>query len=461
MIRKLIRRVLQGTRRGKPRVIPLKAHGITRDRLSSCALKTVTTLQKAGYEAYVVGGAVRDLLMGKTPKDFDVATDARPEEVRALFRRSRIIGRRFQIVHVMCGPETIEVTTFRGPADENAQVDDETGRILRDNVFGTQEEDAARRDFTVNALYYDPATEEIIDQHRGVDDIRDRVLRIIGDPATRFREDPVRMLRAVRFAARFDFHIDPATRAPVAKLGELLQHVPSARLFDEMLKLLFSGHALRGVHQLRAEGLHHGLLPEGSVAKDLDALLPLLDTILEQPGGERFITLALKNTDQRVLQDKPVSPAFLFAALLWHEVVAAAQTLEAEGMRPAPALVVAMREVLELQERKLAIPRKYDATIKEIWAMQPRFQQRAGQRPFRLLEHPRFRAGFDFFALRCESGELDMELLRWWERFMDAEDEERAHMLVKDEAPAGKKRRRRRRKPAGEQGEAPPAEEQS
>lgn len=449
MIGKLIRRVLKAPKFGKKtRIIPVRTHGITRDLISPCALKVTDTLQRAGYEAYVVGGAVRDLMLGKEPKDFDVATNAEPEEVRALFRRSRIIGRRFQIVHVMCGPETIEVTTFRGSAaDENGdRHEDETGRIVRDNVFGTLEEDAVRRDFTVNALYYDPATEEVRDYHGGVSDIKDKRLRIIGEPEKRFREDPVRMLRAVRFAARFDFHIDPATRAPVAKLGPLLQHVPSSRLFDEMLKLLFSGHALRGVHQLRAEGLHHGLLP-------------LLDTILDQPSGERFISLALKNTDQRIAQDKPVSPAFLFATLLWHEVLATWQSLEAEGMKPFPALHQAMSDVLAAQDKKLSIPRRFDATMKEIWSMQPRFLHRSGQRPFRLLEHPRFRASFDFFLLRCESGELDMALLDWWEKFIDADADTRQDMLVKDEAPA-KKRRRRKRKPngGGGEGDAPPAE---
>jgi poly(A) polymerase len=450
MIAKLIRRVLKAPKFGKkPRTIPLKAHGISRDSISPCALKVTDTLQKAGYDAYVVGGAVRDLLLGREPKDFDVATNAEPEEVRALFRRSRIIGRRFQIVHVMCGAETIEVTTFRGSAaDENGdRHEDETGRIVRDNVFGTLEEDAARRDFTVNALYYDPSSQEVRDYHDGVNDVREKRLRMIGDPEKRFREDPVRMLRAVRFAAKLDFHIDPATRAPVAKLGDLLQHVPGARLFDEMLKLLFSGHALRGVHQLRAEGLHHGLLP-------------LLDTILEQPGGERFVSLALKNTDQRIAQDKPVSPAFLFATLLWHEVLAAWRGLEAEGMKPFPALSQAMNDVLAAQEKKLAIPRRFDATMKEIWSMQPRFQMRSGQRPFRLIEHPRFRAAYDFFMLRCESGELEMDLLRWWDDFIDADNAQREAMLVRDEAPA-KKRKRRRRKPNAKasEGEAPPAPE--
>src|SRR5574340_166617 len=297
----MIRRIINKVFGRKPRadgtqvqILPLSDHGIHRDQLDDCALKTCETLTQAGYKGYLVGGAVRDLLLGKTPKDFDVATDATPEEVRHLFRRSRIIGRRFQIVHVMCGRVTIEVTTFRANDQKDTEDDndhangdtspatrkrqtDEHGRLLSDNVFGSMADDAARRDFTINALYYDPAREEVHDYFGGVADCRKRVLRMIGDPDTRYREDPVRMLRVARFAAKLDFHIDPDTRKPVAALAPLLANIPRARIFDEALKLLLSGHALRGVHQLRAEGLHHGMLP-------------LLDTILDDPTGERFIT---------------------------------------------------------------------------------------------------------------------------------------------------------------------------
>jgi len=388
---------------------------------------------------------VRDMVLGRQPKDFDVATDATPEEVRALFRRSRIIGRRFRLVHVMCGPDTIEVSTFRGSAadfpaegeDEEESGDSavsENGRILRDNVFGNQEQDAARRDFTANSLYYDPIRREIWDYQGGFDDLKAGVLRMIGDPEQRYREDPVRMLRAARFAAKLDFRIDPATRAPIARLADLLEEVPQARLFDERQKLLLSGHALRGVHQLRAEGLHHGLLP-------------LLDVILEQPVGERFISLALKNTDDRISQDKPVTPAFLLAALLWHEVQAACRKFEQEGLKPIPALHEAMNQVLDTQAEKLAIPRRFDATMKEIWGLQSRFSQRAGARPFRLLSHPRFRAGYDFLLLRCASGELDGELGQWWTEFQVADEETRKKMLLTETAP---KKRRRRRKPGGD-----------
>lgn len=439
MIRKFIRRIFQKnpSRQGGPRIFKLKSHGITADQLMPCALKVATTLQQAGFKAFVVGGAVRDLLLGREPKDFDVATDAEPEEVRNLFRRSRIIGRRFRIVHVMCGGDTIEVSTFRAAAVDNGEEGrhtDDSGRVLRDNVFGPQVEDAMRRDFTVNALYYDPVSQEILDYHDGVADLKAGVMRVIGDPSRRYREDPVRMLRAVRLAAKLGLKLDAAARKPIRELAPLLEQVPAARLFDEMMKLLFSGHSVESILQLRQEGLHHGLLP-------------MLDVILEQPMGERFIMLALEKTDQRIEEDKPVSPGFLFAALLWHEVLAAWQQHQDSGERPTPALHLAMDQVLSVQQEKLAIPHRYDAVMKEIWMMQPRFLQRAGQRPFRLLEHPRFRAAYDFLVMRCESGEVDVAVGRWWDDFQDAGETQRGRMLIKEEA-APKKRRRR--KPKGD-----------
>lgn len=428
-------------------VISRKQHGITRDHINPCALKVTSGLQEAGYSAFVVGGAARDLLLGLDPKDFDIATNATPEEVRAIFRRSRIIGRRFRLVHVMCGAETVEVSTFRGDtlAGENdgatANVHaDEHGRLLRDNVFGSQEEDAKRRDFTVNALFFDPVHEEIWDYLNGYEDIKAKRLRIIGDPLRRYREDPVRMLRAVRLAAKLDMQIDADTAAPIGDLAPLLQNVPPSRLFDEMLKLLLSGHALACVIDLRTRGLHHGLLP-------------MLDVILEQPLGERFITLALKNTDERVRHEKPVSPGFLFAALLWHEVLAAWNNRQTAGEKMIPALHQAMDDVLAVQNKKLAIPHRYDAIMKEIWAMQPRFTGRSGRRPFRLLEHPRFRAAYDFMLLRCESGEIDMELGEWWEAFQRAGSGEREAMLLKDETQKKRKRSRSRRKSASSDAE--------
>jgi len=452
----MIRRIINKVFGRKPRtagtqaqILPLAAHGIRRDQLDDCALKVCETLAQAGYKGYLVGGAVRDLLLDKTPKDFDVATDATPEEVRRLFRRSRIIGRRFQIVHVMCGRETIEVTTFRSNGqketeEEDERPTDEHGRLLSDNVFGSMADDAARRDFTINALYYDPAREEVYDYFGGVADCRKRVLRMIGDPDTRYREDPVRMLRAARFAAKLDFHIDPDTRKPVAALAPLLANIPRARIFDEALKLLLSGHALRGVHQLRAEGLHHGMLP-------------LLDTILDDSTGERFINAALKTTDARIAQDKPASPAFLFGTLLWPQVLQRWRALEAAGEKPQPALFLAMDEVLDAQRSQLAIPRRYDGMIKEIWALQPRFEQRGGQRPYRLLEHPRFRAAYDFLLLRAESGEVEAELGDWWTRFQEVGEDERAAMLLADNAPRPRRKRKRKKPGEASSGETQPA----
>jgi len=422
-------------------IIPKSKHGINRELVSPCALKIVTELQSAGFSAFVVGGAVRDLLLGRKPKDFDVATNATPDQVRTHFRRSRIIGRRFQIVHVMCGAETVEVSTFRAhhpPGDDDDRQTDAHGRLLRDNVFGSQEEDALRRDFTINALFFDPIKEEIWDYQEGVADLQKKRIRMIGDPVSRYREDPVRMLRAVRFAAKLGFEIDPATREPIKTHADLLENVPRARMFDEMLKLLLSGHAFESVRRLRDDGLHHGLLP-------------LLDVILEQPLGEKFVMLALRTTDERIAADKTVSPGFLFATLLWHEVLAYAQRQEKIGVRPMPALAQAMDDVLDRQKDKLAIPRRYDATMKEIWLLQPRFLQRVGERPFRLLTQARFRAAFDFFLLRADSGEVDAALGLWWREFEAGDDAARRQMLVPTDA--GPKKRRRRRSRRGVSGE--------
>ncbi len=431
MIKKFIRKVL-GLKAAGPKRVPRGKHGIERNRISPAALKVCGVLHDAGFSAYVVGGAVRDLLLGAAPKDYDVATNARPEEVKPLFRRAIIIGRRFRIVHVILNQETVEVSTFRA-ADTDSQKD-EHGRVLRDNVFGSQEEDALRRDFSVNALYYDPATEEVIDYHDGLSDLKKRTMRVIGDPVTRYREDPVRMLRAVRLAAKLGLSIESGSRAPIKKLAPLIGNVPPARLFDEMLKLLLSGHASACVRRLRDEGLSEGLLP-------------LLDVILDQPLGERFVTLALAQTDERIKTDRSVSPAFLFAALLWHEVLAASKAREKKGERPMLALEAAMDEVLETQCEKLAITRKLTATMREVWAMQTRFEQRSGQRPYRLLESPRFRMAYDFLALRAASGEVPEELEIWWRSFQSADDETRRAMLQPESGPKPR-RRRRRKKPA-------------
>ncbi len=417
--------------------ISVRAHKIDKSLISQAALKTCEGLQKAGFEAFIVGGAVRDLLLNFKPKDFDIATNATPEEVSHIFRRSRIIGRRFRLVHVLWGQETIEVSTFRGhhQADGDAKTND-SGRIIRDNIFGSLTEDAARRDFTANALYYNAATEEVLDFHNGVADIKANLLRMIGDPTTRYQEDPVRMLRAVRLSAKLGLKIEAATQAPILKLADLLQDVPPSRLFDEMLKLFLSGHAVESIGALRAQHLHHGLLP-------------LLDVVLEQPLGERFVMLALKNTDDRIRIGKSSNPSFLFATLLWHEMLVAWDKHKAHGEHLIPAMHLAMNEVIDIQAEKMAIHNRFTATMKEIWGMQPRFEQRAGKRPYGLLTHPRYRAGYDFLLLRCESGEIESEIGEWWTQFADANADTRAAMLLPDASP--KKRRKRKRKPDAKQ----------
>lgn len=430
MIKRFIRRVLRLDSTTQPETIPFKRHGIQAESLSRGARQVCQTLQAKGYQAYVVGGAVRDLLLGVKPKDFDVATDADPEEVHKLFRRSRLIGRRFKIVHVMFGEETVEVSTFRAGTGGEA---DEHGRVLRDNVFGNREQDAARRDFTCNAMYFDPADLTVFDYHRGYKDVQAKTVRIIGDARLRYREDPVRMLRAVRFAAKLGFHIHAQTSAPIRELAPLLENVPAARMFDEMQKLLLSGHAVACLKRLRSEGLHHGVLP-------------MLDVILEQPMGERFVMLALAQTDERVREERPVSPAFLFASLLWHEVLASWNGAKTRGERPIPALHDAMDNVLALQTDKLAIPRRFTAMMKEIWILQPRFEQRSGRRPHALLAQERFRAAYDFLELRAQSGEVPSELAEWWTEFQDVTPERREDML-QPQSDGDRPKRKRRRKP--------------
>jgi poly(A) polymerase len=437
MIKKFIRRMLGGgagqTASVQPKIFGPKEHGIQLDDVSANAIRVTQTLQKAGFKAFVVGGAVRDLVLGLKPKDFDVATDATPEEIRRLFRRAFIIGRRFQIVHVMFGQDLIEVTTFRGNSTDEAQKDAH-GRVLRDNTFGEQHEDAARRDFTINAMYYDPAEQLVLDYHGGMKDIRNNTMRIIGVAEARYREDPVRLLRVVRFAAKLEFKIAPDTRQPMAVMAPLINNVPVARVFDEMLKLLMSGHAMACLQRLRKEGLHHGLLP-------------LLDVVLEQPLGEKFVTLALANTDERIRQGKSVSPGFLFASLLWHQVLEKWEAYRAAGEYPIPALHLAADDVLDGQTEKLALQRRIATDMRDIWAMQPRFERRIGKSPYKLLEHPRMRAGYDFLLLRCASGEIEEEIGQWWTDFMEADSGTRESLLNQkpvenSDSPTTKRRRR-------------------
>jgi poly(A) polymerase len=443
MIRRLIDRFLarkaptaRAAIRRKPKQYRASEQGVHLDQVSDAAFRTCETLQKAGHQAYIVGGGVRDLLLNLKPKDFDVATDATPDQVRALFRRSRIIGRRFQIVHVLFGREQIEVSTFRA-IQERAETD-EHGRVLRDNVWGTQAEDAARRDFTINALYYDPVADLLLDYHDGVRDLKARVLRMIGDPTTRFREDPVRMLRIARFVGKLDFEIEPATKRPIAELAPLVRNVPAARLFDEMLKLLSSGRAMDCLGALRKAGLHHGMLP-------------MLDVILDQPDDESFVSIALARTDERIRTGKPISPGFLFATLLWQPVAERWRAATERGEHTIPALADAIDSVIAEQGDQLAITRRFQADMREIWMMQPRFERRSGRSPWNLVEHMRFRAGYDFLLLRCQSGEVPEELGRWWTDFQEGDSERREELIAqaKGRTPEAGARKRRRRSSSG------------
>lgn len=378
---------------------------------------------------------MRDLLLGREPKDFDVATDARPEEIRAVFRNCRLIGRRFRLAHVHFGREIIEVATFRAAQndDEEAGVDADTGLILHDNVYGTIAEDAARRDFTVNALYYNIADFSVVDYTGGVADLREGVLRPLGDPETRFREDPVRMLRAARFAAKLGFAIDAAVARQLETLGHLLDAVPSARLFDESLKLFMGGYGVEAYEKLRHFDLFRHLFPETEACLARE----------EHAFPVTFVYRGLQNTDARIAEDKPVTPAFLFGVLLWEPVRRRAETEMASGVAAIPAIQAAAAEIVDTQVRRIALPKRFSVPMREIWALQPRFEQRGGKRPGRLLHHPRFRAAYDFFVLRAEAGETDAELAQWWTDFQEADDAGRAKLAQ----PERRGRRRRRRRP--------------
>lgn len=390
------------------------------------------TLRDAGHEAYLVGGGVRDLLVGLTPKDFDISTSAHPEEVCELFRSARLIGRRFVITHVRMGGEIMEVTTFRG-AITATQERDETGRILSDNIYGTLESDALRRDFTLNALYYDVGDFSIIDYADGIEDLKAKRLRLIGDAELRYREDPVRMLRAVRIATKLGFSIDPASADPIPELASLLAEVPAARLFDEVLKLFLSRDALENFHGLRRYGLFGVLFPDvEQVLQEDDQWLALIDK-------------ALANTAQRIVDGRPVTPAFLYAALLWPLVARrAAHLATTEGHPPALALSQAASEAIARQVQHTSVPRRFAIPMREIWLMQPRFDYRRGTRARRLLEHQRFRAAYDFLELRAHSCEPDLKALAdWWSvAQLDAPPQRQPDNSRPTPAPERKRRRR-------------------
>jgi poly(A) polymerase len=454
MIRKFIDKLLgkapkgagKGSRipLGRRVEVPATEHGIDPGLLDERAVKVVRTLQDAGHTAYIVGGAVRDLLVGRRPKDFDVATDATPEQVKSLFRRAFIIGRRFRIVHVIFGRgrdhEVVEVSTFRAYLEANqaeqvegnektsrselvgkSHVVDAAGRVLRDNVWGPQIEDAARRDFTINAMYYDPVTQVVIDYHGGIKDIKNRALRMIGDPVTRYREDPVRIVRVVRFAAKLGFDIEPATRAPIKEMAALLDNVPASRLFDELFKLLQTGHSLASVAELRKQGLLR--------------LFPLLDPLMADGVKHKnqrvqFIEAALADTDGRVEQDKGVAPSFLLACLLWHEVRERWQSARQAGAHPGPALQQAIDAVFDARIGDISGRGKLGTDMREIWMMQPRFERRSGTTPYSVIEQPRYRAAYDFLRLRADTGEVGDELADWWEDFALGSAEDREALIA-------------------------------
>lgn len=423
-------------------VISGKNHTLSAQMISKNARKVVEALQQAGFEAYIVGGSVRDLLLGLHPKDFDVATNAKPWEIKPLFNRARIIGRRFQIVHVQFGSDIIEVTTFRSNTLQDSKTrhrkQTDSGMLTRDNVFGTISEDASRRDLTVNALYYDPTNNSIHDFTNGLEDIDDRRIRIIGDPHIRFREDPVRMLRVMRFAAKLGFGIDPRTAGPISELAENLQHIPAPRLFDESLKLFMSGQGLATFKLLHEYQLFEQIFPQ-------------LGEHLTDDRTIKLIEQAFTNTDLRIRSNKRVTPAFIFAALLWPEVEAQAKKLQVSGNSATYALSKSGSRVISNQIPITAIPRRFTLPMREIWDLQLRLTRRAGQRAFRLMETPRFRAAYDFVLLREQAGENLNGLGKWWTAFQEADDDEKAKMIktlgTRDGKPRGRRRRPPRNKP--------------
>ena len=446
----------------EPVIIPRAQHHVSRALISENALKVLYRLKDAGHASLLVGGCVRDLMLGREPKDFDVVTDARPEQIRKLFHNARVIGRRFRLVHVRFGREIIEVATFRAiphdASEETVPQEGEEGEEIEDieeieddtpvevtdhNIFGSQEEDAVRRDFTVNALYYDIRDFSVMDYVGGAEDLKRGVLRVIGNPESRYREDPVRMLRAVRFAAKLGFKFEEKTAAPIRDLAPLLTTVPPARMFEEVLKLFHGGYALETYELLR----HYGLFQH---------LFPLTEKSLEREEEGFPVTLvprALANTDARVNEDKPVTPAFLFAAMLWEPVRQKVGELIASGMNSYDAMFRAADQVLREQLRYVSIPKRFSVPMREIWSMQDRFERRAGQQAFRLLENKRFRAAYDFLLLRAATGEVDQALADWWTHFQTAGDDERRAMTAQMAPAAGtsKRKRRRRRRPKSAQ----------
>ena len=424
---------------GKPQIVPRPAHNVSRAEISKSALKVLYRLHKEGFQAFLVGGGVRDALLELHPKDFDIATDAHPEEIKALFGNCRLIGRRFRLAHIRFGREVIEVATFRAAADGSDKhadtAHDHHGRILRDNVYGSIDEDVWRRDFTCNALYYNIADFSIWDYVGGLKDIGERRLVLIGDASKRFREDPVRMLRAVRFAAKLDFRIDNKAIEAMGELTELLANVPAARLFDEFLKMFQAGHAQKTFALLRKHDLFAQLFRETNDEIDGD------DKFL------KFVNTALSNTDKRVAADKSVTPMFLISVFLWAPTRRLAENLRSqEKMSEAQSLALAAHQIAGLQQSRISIPRRFTAPMREMLALQPRFSVMKGKRAFKLLEHRRFRAAYDFMMLRVSVGDLDEGIGRFWTDVQEQDAGERAQSFQLAPSPGSRKHRRRPRR---------------
>jgi poly(A) polymerase len=422
-----------------PKIFPRADHTVSRDEFSKSALKVLYRLHKAGYQSFLVGGCVRDAMLGLHPKDFDVATNATPEEVRALFSNCRLIGRRFRLAHVRFGREIIEVATFRAAANhaDDDHAHDEEGRIVRDNVYGSIDEDVWRRDFTCNSLYYNIADFSIWDYTGGVEDIKQRHIVLIGDPDKRLREDPVRMLRAVRFAAKLDFTIDDTVVEAMRQDRPLLTNVPAARLFDEFLKMFQSGHAERTFELLREHDLFGLLFPDTDMELNTD------EAFVE------FVHAALRNTDNRVRENKSVTPMFLIGVFLWQPVKKRAAMLRSkEKMSESQSLSLAAYELSGQQQRRIAIPRRFTVPMREMLALQPRFVQTRGKRALNLLQHRRFRAAYDFMMLLSSVGQFDAEMAKFWTRVQSESAEQRATSFQIAAPKKGGRGRRRRRRPA-------------
>lgn len=420
-----------------PRVYARSEHNISRDQISKNALKVLYRLKNEGYEAYLVGGCVRDLLLGREPKDFDVATNASPEQVKLAFRNCRLIGRRFRLAHVFFGREIIEVATFRGSSEVLSDVPkvDQDGRLLRDNHYGSIEQDVIRRDFTVNALYYNIRDFSIVDYVNGMDDHKAGMIRLIGDPETRYREDPVRMIRLVRFAVKLSFSINAQCEKPIFELADLLANIPAARLHDEALKLFLSGYAVETFEMLRHYGLFAYLYPvaENSLSSEEDGFPKL------------FIIRALENTDKRIGEGKSIAPYFLISTFLWDAVKNQAELNMQTGLPESVAFQRASSEIISQQLKSTAFPKHIGTAMREVWSLQARFKQRNGSRAYRLLAHPKFRAAYDFLLLRAETGGADPELAGWWTEFQHASEAVQRKMLASLSNTRARKRRRRRK----------------